>query len=78
MKYRGKLRLIDTRDKPRPDIYYKIVTKNGEVLAQGVTDDTGRSITVAMEAYAPVTAYLGQGGWSIEETLHEHGEECGC
>ena len=78
MKYRGKLRLVDTNDKPIPDIYYKIVAQNGEVLAQGVTDDTGRSITVATEEYTPVTAYLGRGGWSIEESVLDGDEDCGC
>jgi type VI secretion system secreted protein VgrG len=78
MKYRGKLRLVDTNGKPMPDIYYKIVTATGEVLASGVTDDTGRSITVTTEEYMPVTAYLGQGGWSIEESVLDADEGCGC
>ena len=78
MKYCGKLRLLDTTNSPRPGIYYKIVTNAGEVLAEGITDDTGRSIVVATEEYVPVTAYIGSGGWSIEETIQDEGDECGC
>ena len=78
MKYRGKLRVVDRKAKPRPDVYYKIVTKDGAVLAQGVTDNTGRSITVATESPVAVTAFIGQGGWSIEEVIHDGEPGCGC
>ena len=78
MKYQGKLRLVDDAGKPRPDIFYKIITESGELLAQGVSDDTGRSITVATNSPVPVIAYIGESGWSIEESIQGDEEECGC
>ncbi|MGE8225072.1 MAG: type VI secretion system Vgr family protein [Stenotrophomonas sp.] len=78
MKYRGKLRVVDKAGKPRHDVFYKIVTSSGEVLAQGVTDGSGRGIVVATEKRAEVTAYIGQGGWSIEELVLDESGDCGC
>lgn len=77
-KYRGKLRLLDAKGIPKPDIYYKIVSEGGAVLAAGVTDHTGRSVIVATEEPTPVTAYLGDGNWLIEESISDAGDDCGC
>lgn len=78
MKYRGKLRLVDSRNRPKPDIYYKIVSEDGKTLADGITDESGRSIIVATEEHTHATAYIGKGGWAIEETIQNFTEERCC
>ncbi|MBK0056872.1 hypothetical protein IAE41_21690, partial [Stenotrophomonas sp. S39] len=78
LKYRGKLRVVDAEQRARPSTYYKIVTADGDVLAQGVTDDSGRSITAATERPTGVTAYIGRGRWRIEESLMDEDDDCGC
>ncbi|MDR2961429.1 MAG: DUF2345 domain-containing protein, partial [Stenotrophomonas sp.] len=78
LKYRGKLRVVDAQQRARPGTYYKIVTAAGEVLAQGVTDDSGRSITVGTESGDALTAYIGNGGWTIETLIDGQGDACDC
>ncbi|WMJ71446.1 type VI secretion system Vgr family protein [Stenotrophomonas sp. 24(2023)] len=78
MVYRGKLHVVDSRDRVLPDTYYRIVTEDGDVLAHGITDDRGRSITVATEKRVAVTAYIGRGGWQITEQVTDEDDACGC
>ncbi|KAF1012769.1 MAG: hypothetical protein GAK31_03986 [Stenotrophomonas maltophilia] len=78
MAYRGKLHVVDSRDRVLPDTYYRIVTEDGDVLAHGITDDRGRSITVATEKPVAVTAYIGRGGWQITEQVTDEDDACGC
>nr|WP_301553989.1 DUF2345 domain-containing protein [Stenotrophomonas sp. ZAC14D1_NAIMI4_1] len=78
LKYRGKLRVVDAQQRAQPSTYYKIVTADGEVLAQGVTDDSGRSITVGTESNDALTAYIGNGGWTIEISIDGQDEACDC
>ena len=74
--YKGQLQLVDHGKKVMPDVPYKIVNADGAVLAEGITDQSGKSPVVTSDK-ANATVYLGRGGWTIsEETLEESG--CGC
>ncbi|WP_104656400.1 type VI secretion system Vgr family protein [Ralstonia insidiosa] len=74
--YKGQLQLVDRGEKAMPDVPYKIVGADGAVLAEGITDQSGKSPVVTSDK-ANATVYIGRGGWTIsEETIEESG--CGC
>ncbi|WP_199028641.1 type VI secretion system Vgr family protein [Ralstonia sp. ASV6] len=74
--YKGQLQLVDHGEKVIPDVPYKIVGADGAVLAEGITDQSGKSPVVTSDK-ANATVYIGRGGWTIsEETIEESG--CGC
>jgi len=76
--YRGLLTLVDRQRQHQPDIFYKVVSAKGQVLASGVTDEQGKSIEVRSEDGAPATAYIGKGGWTVSEADRGSDEGCGC
>ncbi|UYZ85599.1 type VI secretion system tip protein VgrG (plasmid) [Entomomonas sp. E2T0] len=74
--YKGQLHLVDKSQNPMADVYYKIVDSNGEVLAEGFTNEQGQSEEIISYTGSEAKLYLGQGGWTLSEQVTIEAECC--
>ncbi|RUS67926.1 Actin cross-linking toxin VgrG1 [Saezia sanguinis] len=78
-QYHGVLHLLDADQKPISGAVYKVVSQNGETLAEGVTDMAGKGMEAVTDAGPNATLFIGQGEWTISERILEDDEiGCGC
>ena len=74
--YSGQLSLVDANGEPIPGVPYRIVSSEGALLAEGVTDASGLSPVVTSDSPNAV-AFIGKREWTISEyPLVTEG--CGC
>jgi len=68
-RFSGVFHLLDANKNPLSGVAYQVIEPNGKIMAHGLTDQDGKTVTVYSDEHSEAKILITLGDWKMDESV---------